>query len=246
MATSLDVSCPNCRKAFKVPAEFVGKLIRCKNCQAAFEVQDPSAPRPAKPVAAKPAKPAQARPAAPAAARPAVPPDPNAPIGFKKEEEEEDPKKPKPYIVAKDDLDVPRCPFCAQELDPPDTKVCLNCGYNLLDRKRVESRTVYEHSSGDYFLHWLPAILSIVAILIFLSCSGFVSIMMRTWMVGSFLDREEKNPITGQEQFYVPPYCFNIWIWVITIWICYKLTRFVIRRLVFNWRPPEVVKQKDV
>ena len=115
----------------------------------------------------------------------------NAPIAFKPEDEE-DAKNPNPYGVAHDDLDVPRCPFCAQELDPPDTKVCLNCGYNLLDRKRAESRTVYELTTGDYFMHWLPALLCILAIMIILSCSGFTTAMMRTWMVGSFLDREEK------------------------------------------------------
>jgi hypothetical protein len=239
MASTLDVACPSCKKAFRVPAEFVGRLIRCKNCQFAFEVPDPSVPKPAKPAAAKPA-----RPAAPAQARPARPADPSAPIPFK-QEEEEDPKKPKPYVVVHDDADVPRCPFCAKELDPPDTRVCLNCGFNLLDRKRMDAKVVYEHTTGDYFLHWLPAILSFVGIILLFSCGIFTSVMMRTWMIGSFLDKEEKNVITGQQEFYVKPYCFNIWIWVIVLWISYKLTRFIIRRLVFNWRPPDVVKKTD-
>ena len=30
MAATLDISCPHCAKAFKVPAELAGKTIRCK------------------------------------------------------------------------------------------------------------------------------------------------------------------------------------------------------------------------
>ena len=71
-------------------------------------------------------------------------------------------------------------------------------------------------------------------------CGG---LQMRSWLTGSFLDSDEKDPITGNTKFYIPPFCFNIWIWVICAWLSYKATRFAIRRLIVEWRPPEVVKR---
>ena len=55
--------------------------------------------------------------------------------------------------------DIPRCPFCAVELDPPDTKICLNCGYDLTSRKRHRTVKTYALTGGDYFKWWLPAII---------------------------------------------------------------------------------------
>lgn len=247
MSAPLDVACPNCRKELKVPSEYVGKTIRCKDCQTAFKV--PGAPAPARPVAAKPAGPAPAR---PVAARPA---DPHAPIPFR--DDEPAPKKPdddeedlapgqaaNPYAVVKGDEHIPRCPFCAQELDPPDTKVCLNCGYDLLQRKRHDARVVYDTTAGDYFLHWLPAIACLLAIGALVTVSVACGLYMRDWLTGSFLDSEDKNEITGKTTFYIPPFCFNIWIWVISAWLSFKAAKFAIRRLVFNWRPEE--KRKNV
>jgi len=31
---------------------------------------------------------------------------------------------------------APRCPHCAYELDPPDAKICLHCGYHMTKRRR--------------------------------------------------------------------------------------------------------------
>ena len=61
MAATLDISCPHCAKAFKVPAELAGKTIRCKGCQQTFPVGGAKA---GKPATAKPAKPAKAAPPA--------------------------------------------------------------------------------------------------------------------------------------------------------------------------------------
>ena len=32
MPTTLDVSCPNCGKELKVPTEFEGRRVKCKDC----------------------------------------------------------------------------------------------------------------------------------------------------------------------------------------------------------------------
>jgi hypothetical protein len=47
MATPLTITCPKCNKTMKVPAEAVGKKVRCKGCQHIFAVK---APEPAAPV----------------------------------------------------------------------------------------------------------------------------------------------------------------------------------------------------
>ena len=38
-----------------------------------------------------------------------------------------------PYGVTETNLD-PRCPHCAYELDPPDARICLHCGYDMIKR----------------------------------------------------------------------------------------------------------------
>ena len=47
-------------------------------------------------------------------------------------------------------------------------------------------------------------------------------------------------------KFYIPPFCFNIWIWVISAWLSFKCAKFAIRRLVFDWRPPETRKNVEL
>ena len=243
MAEKIDIACPNCGKGMKVPPEVVGKVIRCKACAHTFPVADPAAAKRARPATAKPKPPAPAGEAADApmkfaddAAKPPEPPPPP-----RKPDDDDDDENP--YGVTKDDLDVPRCPFCATELDPPDTKVCLNCGYNLLERKRHASKKVYETTGGDYFKHWLPAIAWIIAMLTLFSLAIFTSLSMREWLTGSFLEKDEKNAITEQAEFYLPPFAFNLCTWVCTAFILFTGAKFVWARLVNNWRPPEVVKK---
>lgn len=236
MAATLDVNCPKCNKAFKVPPEFVGRLIKCKNCQTPFEVTAPGGPK-----AAKPAKPAKAKPAAPA------PADANAPIPF--QADEEDQLKPgqaaNPYGVQHDDLDVPRCPFCAKELDPPDTKICLNCGYDLLARKRHESKKTFALTTGDYIKHWLPGVLCLCLIMCLISWDAACWVKQEYVAKQMWLDSEEKNPITGQPVWYVKPWCCPLWTTLVFIYISWRAGKVVVRRLILKWRPDEVVKKED-
>jgi ssDNA-binding Zn-finger/Zn-ribbon topoisomerase 1 len=249
MADQLDISCPSCGKKMKVPANLVGKLIRCKGCESPFEVMTSSGPKPAKPAPAKPvaAKPVKAKPADDAAPMkfkddpPAVPPPP-PPTKRPFDDDDED-DNPNPYGVQKDDFDIPRCPFCAKELDPPDTQICLNCGYNLLERKRHGSKKVYELTKGDYFKHWLPGIIWLIAVIVVFTLTILCFINLGGWMEGSFLENEEKNPITQKATFIVPPFCFNIWIGMFSAFFIYKAGSFVVKRLIINWKPEEVVKK---
>jgi hypothetical protein len=252
MSEPLDVSCPTCKKGLKVPPEFAGKSIRCKNCKTAFRVPEiGGGPAPARPVAARPAGPVAARPAAPVAARPAdpaapipfkddPPPPPPKPTPFTDDEEETKPGQPaNPYGVIRGDEDIPRCPFCAKELDPPDTRLCLNCGYDLLERKRHDARVVYELTIGDYLKHWLPAIACVLAVIALVTLNVICWLNMYSWLEGSFLDKEERHPITDAREYYIKPWCFSLWISIFSAWICFKAGKFAIQRLVFEWRPPE-------
>jgi hypothetical protein len=243
MADKLDIACPNCGKGMKVPSEVVGKVIRCKSCAHTFPVTASAS--------AKRAAPAKGKPAAPPAPvaddpikfaddpKPPPPPEPKPKSPFADDDDEDE----NPYGVTPDDLDVPRCPFCATELDPPDTKVCLNCGYNLLERKRHASKKVWELTTGDYFKHWLPGIAWIVALLTFFSLAIYSSLSMRDWLTGSFLEKDDKNPITLLPEFYLPPFAFNLCTWVCFGFVFAAGAKFIWARLVKNWRPPETVKK---
>ncbi len=224
----LSVACPSCAAKLRVPAELAGKTVKCKTCGTAFKVAPPTA-RPAT------VRPARAAPAAP------PPPPADAPIGFA---DDEDDAAGGQYGVQKDDLDIPRCPRCAKELDPPDTKICLSCGFDLLARKRHESRVVYELTFADYFWHLMPGILCVLAAGLLIAGMTVCGLKMRDWLTGSFLDTDEKDPTTLKSKFYVPPFCFNTWIFVFGIYGTWKAGKFAIKRLFVNWRPPERQKRE--
>ena len=244
MAETIAAGCPSCAKVFQVPRTLAGKTIRCKACQATFAV--PVAPG-APPAPGKPDAPLRFKddppPASAARPKPAAKPAPEALKTMRRAVTDDEDENSDPYAAVHDDLDVPRCPFCAEVLDPPDTKVCLNCGYDLLDRKRHGSKRVYEHTNADYFSHWLPGLIWLAVAGAALGLSIACGLNMRSWLTGSFLDKDEKNPITDQAEFYAPPYCFNIWIWTFCAFIIVKGATFAYKRLVLNWKPPEVVKK---
>lgn len=233
MSEPLDLACPHCASPLRVPAELAGKKVKCKKCGEAFPVPVPVKPLPpefAKP-AAKVAKPA--KPAAPAASA-------DAPLGFA-----EDPDDDKnPYIVHKES-DAPRCPHCAKELDPPDAKICLHCGYDLLDRSRRASRAVYQLTFGDYFKHHIGAILLLLFIIGLLVGSVICWINMADW-IGDWVKTDERDPATGNSKYYVQPWCFSLWIVIIVLWVSWKMGKFVFRRFFIDYRPEEkVIKKSD-
>ena len=229
----LDISCPNCRKKMKVPDTAAGKKIRCKECEHVFAVPAPARATPAKPKP-KPAK--------------AAPPPPDAPIQFLDEPappevDDDNDNDDTPFGVVKEG-EVARCPHCAYELDPPDTRVCLNCGYDMVQRRRHESKKVIEHTTADYALHWMPAIIWLIVIIALIVVTVICFLNMRIWLTGSFLDKEEKNATTFEPEFYVGPGCFTMVVTLITLFVLLFGGRFAYKRLVLNWRPVEVEKKK--
>lgn len=219
MAETIQVTCPHCQKPLRVPAAVAGKTIRCKDCQTAFQVPG-AAPADDAPVKAKKVKKATA-------AKPA----------------DDNDNDLNPYGVTKDDLDVARCPFCAEVLDPPDTKVCLTCGYDLLARRRHESRKVYAYTFGDYFQHFLPAIGCVLVVAALVALNVVCYLNMRDWFEGSFLEKDNTNATTGKKEFWVGPGLCQVWIAVPSLFMMWKAGKFAFRRFVYDWRPPETLKR---
>ncbi len=219
---SIVVKCPECDKTIKGPADLAGKKIRCKDCGHTFLVPRPEVEK-AKPAArsSPPAKKGQSGP------KPA-PPSPKPGSGSNLLDEEA-----KPYSVSDMEF-LPRCPYCAQELESDDAIVCLHCGYNTRTRERHESRKILETSGLDVFLWLLPGILCAIGVLL---CIG---ILVTFWLVFPRLETD-----LGEQWYSI---FFGLWarIWgsVIVLFVGFFLTKFALRRLIFNNKPPEVIKKK--
>ena len=238
MPATLDVSCPNCGKQLKVPAELEGKKLKCKGCQEVFAVKAPK--QTAKPAAPKaPPKPAAPKPAAP-------PPAPEKPKSPFLDEDDDDNLPagvaPKPMEVIRED-DAPRCPECAKELDPPDAVLCKNCGFNNKTRVKHQTKKIIASDAGDWASHLGPGIIAAVIAIALIVVDIVCWVNMNDWMAGGALEKDEKNPVTGDVQYYVRPGAFTTGIIAISIFIIIPAARFAIRRLVLNAKPLEKVKK---
>jgi ribosomal protein L37AE/L43A len=203
----IEIVCPDCGDKRRVSDDLAGKKIKCRKCQAVFAVKGPApkAPAPA-------AKPAAAKPAA------------RAPKPIKPKDEEEDDSNP--YTMSEVNL-AARCPFCADLLDPPDAKICLNCGYDMLRRRRVESKQVYDQTAADYLIWHLSTILTFVGIVILIGVNVFCLINMRGWVKDAFFEE-----VMG-------PDCWSTWLVIMSMFPIFFGTRFIIRKLVWRFHPPE-------
>ena len=225
MPDTLDVSCPNCDKELRVPAEFAGKRVRCKDCKEVFTIKGPARPKPptAKAVPKPEEKPALA---------PAPPPDVH---------EDDDDGPAKAMGVIQED-DVPRCPHCAKDLDPPDAAICLHCGFNNQTRLRAESKKVIEADATDWAMHLAPPIIAIILVLGFIAIDIFCAMNMRSWMEGSLLELDEKD-LAGRKRMIIPPGAFITFIIVFSLPVIIPASRFAFRRLVYETKPEEQVKK---
>jgi DNA-directed RNA polymerase subunit M/transcription elongation factor TFIIS len=244
----LEIDCPKCQKTMLVPESAIGKRIRCKSCSAVFTVPDddadePTTPRrePAKPkttaVKPKAAAPVKAK---PASADPPPPPPADGPIAFA----DDDDDGIKQYTITQDDSDVPRCPRCAIELDPPDTKLCLNCGFDLVRRVRHQTKKVYAFTTGDYIMYWLPAVLWILTLLTLIGVVAYFWVNMRgIWLENEFLIADDKNKLTEETKFVIDPNACNVCCSVLVLGLGAWGVPVIYRRIVHP-KPQEVEKRK--
>ena len=247
MADTIPVSCPSCAKGMKVPVAMAGKKIRCKECQTVLTVPTPGGSKPAT------AKPAPAKPAgetfklADAPKKPVAPKKPAAaptPAPAAKKPPVDDDEDDNPYGITANEFDTARCPFCAVELDPPDTAICLNCGYDMVQRRRHETKKIEAHTQGDYIKHLLPGIACVIVVLIFIAIIYFSLTNMSDLFRRMDLEDDTENEVTKKKNFVVPPGACSLPVIVASLFVIWKAGQFAFKRFVYNWRPVEVV-QKD-
>jgi DNA-directed RNA polymerase subunit RPC12/RpoP len=212
MASTITITCPECKKQIKAPADLVGKKIRCKGCGHAFVAKaDEEDEKPA-----KPARPAGKAPAKPEPAKPAKPSD------------DEDDEDANPYGVTSLDL-APRCPNCANEMESAEAIICLYCGYNTVTREQAKTRKIAEVTGGDQFLWLLPGILCVIADLLLIG--GVVWVI-----IGAIIYNPDGEFAKYQRQ---AAGCCALWWTILSIWVGYKATRFAVKRLILHPTPPE-------
>lgn len=209
----IEITCPECSNKRNVPADLIGKKLKCKKCQSIFTVKAPPAAKGGIKAGDKPA--------------PAKPPAKAVPV---KKDDEEDDKNP--YVMLQEDLSS-RCPHCALPLDPPDTKICLHCGYHMQARKRVESKKTYETTAADYLLWHLPTVGCFIAIGIIIGFVVFFIMNTDDILDGSFIEG------------VLPSGCFDTWCVIFALIPIWFSGRFIFRRLVWKFHPQETIKRVE-
>jgi ribosomal protein L37E/DNA-directed RNA polymerase subunit RPC12/RpoP len=240
MPSVVEIPCPECEKTLKVPDTVFGKKIKCKYCTHAFVVKDPNE---AKKPGVKPSKPGGAA-VKPKKEEPKPEPkkeeEKPADAPYKFQDDDDEGAKPNPLGVINEE-DVARCPFCAKELDPPDAKVCIHCGFNNMTRTRAESKKVWAPDTNDWINHLGPGVLALVIFIGLIVLDILCWVNMRGWMTDTFLQKDEKDA-QGEIAFYVKPGAFITFVIAATILPIIGTARFAIRRLFIEYQPTEKVK----
>ena len=71
------------------------------------------------------------------------------------------------------------CPHCAKELDPPDAKLCIHCGFNSLTRTKAETKKVWAPTAEDWIMHLLPGIVAAIICITLIVLSIICYLRMR-------------------------------------------------------------------
>jgi hypothetical protein len=238
MASIIVITCPECEKELRGPAEFLGKRIRCKMCGHTFTVEAKPA---AKPAPAK--KPVQAPAGAKAKPAPKKRPPPeeeipeaeavpeveavqeSLPLGLQGDDEGK-----KPYALTETSL-LPRCPQCAGELESEDQIICLTCGYNNRTRERNFTLKTYYTTTGDWIKWLLPGVGCALAALLMV---GTIAFLWITWW-GQWGNFQTDN-------WWVLP--TQVWGSVICGFIGWSTGKFAFKRLILHTRPPDIIKNR--
>ena len=248
MATTFVIACPECGKQVKVTDAHVGKKVKCKECGAIYPVKAPAdAPAgggKAKATQAKaPAgKGTQVKPPPPPTQAEVPEPPAETHTGYRYEEDDEN--APKQYSLEQTNDTLPRCPFCAKEMESHDALICLNCGYNTRTRTRPEVQQVYAPTGMEWFLHLLPGILCVLTMIGLLVWYIIFWMNIEGWMEDSWFEDEKGPPVT-----YIAglgPGFTRLYLALITAALYVPLVRFSWKRLVKNYKPREKKIKDDM
>jgi len=151
-------------------------------------------------------------------------------------DEEEWSRNPNPYAVTQENYSVVRCPFCAHELESEDQKVCLNCGFNLVTRQRMETKVLEPLTPVDWTLWLLPGIASALGMLLCLFLA--IVCVLLAWPDLSDYGLGWIQFKQGEREA-IPIYtCVGL------LFLAFLAGRFAFIRLVLHPHPPEAPKRK--
>lgn len=218
MTTSIVISCPQCSKQSKAPAEVQGKKIRCKACGHIFSVRAPeSKASSAKTPAKGPKK------------------DPKDEVVRSYAEqmiEEEFGDDSNPYVVTHTDL-RPRCPHCAGPMEEGQV-ICLECGYNTQTRAHGVTVRVMGATFFERVLWLLPGVACVLAV------GGLVALICYLWI--GLPGNAAKDPQSWVWWFFdnFPTQVYGTVFSLLFIWLA---GNFAVRRLIMHPNPPEKLKR---
>jgi DNA-directed RNA polymerase subunit RPC12/RpoP len=213
MATTILITCPECKKQVKGPATLVGKKVRCKACDHTFMVTAAPTQK-----AVPQAKSTKTK--APATA----------------EDLDSDEREKNPYQITDVSLTY-RCPQCAAEMPSQDAIICLNCGYNTQTRQRMRTIKTYAHTPLDWILWLAPGVLCVIAVVL---VAGFIVFL---WVPVGLPTVHAKNKDAWwscENDLFNYQQIWGSFIAALGGWVALK---FAFKRLVLHPRPPEKYKR---
>jgi hypothetical protein len=154
-----------------------------------------------------------------------------------------------PYGVTETSL-APRCPHCAYELDPPESRICLHCGYDMIKRQRRPSIITHQHTGMDWFMWLLPGILCLLAVFAIIGAGIYYHYylpydILKDRDASALLD--DRLAVFQKEETEAVTYMFHpgieVWFAVMALFLIWKCGRFAIKRLILNYQPPEKIKE---
>lgn len=137
------LACPHCGRRFKYKAGLAGRAVKCK-CGGGFRV--PAGPAgEAEPLDAAPAASAQESPSAPRPTDEVGEVEPDDTYALNTDEPNDTPAPAAaPATTARDG----KCPNCNQPIKP-EAVLCVKCGFNLQEGRRIQTRIAEEASARD-------------------------------------------------------------------------------------------------
>ena len=154
-----------------------------------------------------------------------------------------------PYIVTQTSL-ANLCPFCAHDIEPPDARICLHCGYDLEHRARREQKFVYERTSADFVKWHMPTVGCFLGIiLVFVACWYYHWMLPKDVLSPKWAEEVAKDRWgyfeNDQAEWTGVIFHWGIEVWgiVIGLFAIWRFGSFIFRRLAFDFLPPETEKR---
>jgi hypothetical protein len=146
-----------------------------------------------------------------------------------KPQDDEEEEGSDPYAVSDLKLSA-RCPNCANEMESEESVICLHCGYNTQTRIQSRLKKTHDTTGLDYFLWLLPGISCVIGIILL--------IVWDIWFCTQIDDY-----VKDEWYEFVGSGAVKLWQTIATVFIMFAMLMFAIKRLIFNYTPPEIEKR---